>query len=372
MPNEIQPQSQQSAEGTIHHPQLVTHSPSLFTFLRRILTNLFVALTGAYGLNLTLFLVLRILVGERWGLIGVFNSVAHLMLIPSLFLLPLCLLLRRRRLALTQLPAVLAFALSYGMMFLPRSAAVVPDMTAISIVTYNLHGDEELYEPMADLIRAVDADVVAVQELSVIAADHFAEALADLYPHQALHPGDDSTRGQGILSRFQVSNDEYWRTPEYDEFSLGHQRVVLDVNGIPVTLYNTHPVHPAMTGTLFDPVPRAHEIGVILERAAQDTGALVIVGDFNMTDQSEDYARVLESYSDTYRDIGWGMGFTFPDFSNSRALPRFLSRTSSFPPFVRLDYVFHNEAVIALEAQVWPTSGGSDHRPLFARLALEG
>lgn len=122
-----------------------------------------------------------------------------------------------------------------------------------------------------------------------------------------------------------------------------------------------------MTGTLFDPVPRAHEIGVILERAAQDTGALIILGDFNMSDQSEDYARVLEQYNDTYREIGWGMGFTFP-----RALPRFLSRTSSFPPFIRLDYIFHNEAVMALEAQVWPVSGGSDHRPLFARLALEG
>jgi endonuclease/exonuclease/phosphatase (EEP) superfamily protein YafD len=368
MTNEIQP-----SDARERYPQgsiLITHHSSLITFLRRILTNLFVALTGAYGLNLTLFLVLRILVGERWAVIGVFNTFAHLMLIPALFLLPLCLLLRRRRLALTQLPAVLAFLFSYGMLFLPRSPAAAANMSAISILTYNLHGDEVIYEPMADLIRTIDADVVAVQELSVVSADHFAESLADLYPYMALHPGDDPTRGQGVLSRLPIASDEYWRTPEYEEFSLGHQRVVLDVNGVPVTLYNTHPVHPAMTGTLFDPVPRAYEIGVILERAAQDSGALVILGDFNMSDQSEDYAHILESYDDTYREIGWGMGFTFPDFSNPRALPRFLSRTSSFPPFVRLDYIFHNDALLALEARVWPISGGSDHRPLFVRLAL--
>jgi hypothetical protein len=59
--------------------------PSPFIALKilgRVLGNVFVALTGAYGLNLTLFLLLRLLVGERWTFMAIFNSVLHLLLIP--------------------------------------------------------------------------------------------------------------------------------------------------------------------------------------------------------------------------------------------------------------------------------------------------
>jgi endonuclease/exonuclease/phosphatase (EEP) superfamily protein YafD len=38
---------------------------------------------------------------------------------------------------------------------------------------------------------------------------------------------------------------------------------------------------------------------------------------------------------------------------------------------VRLDYVFHNAHVRPLEARVWPDAGGSDHRPVLVRLALQ-
>ncbi len=39
--------------------------------------------------------------------------------------------------------------------------------------------------------------------------------------------------------------------------------------------------------------------------------------------------------------------------------------------FLRLDYIFHNAYFHPLHASVWPTAGGSDHRPVFAVLALK-
>ena len=96
----------------------------------------------------------------------------------------------------------------------------------------------------------------------------------------------------------------------------------------------------------------------------------MIVGDFNMTDQSDDYWRIAARYRDTYREVGWGMGFTFPDFSMVRAIPGRLSMLNFIRPMARIDYVFHNDDFQAVEAHVWPSSGGSDHRPLYAVLAL--
>lgn len=109
----------------------------------------------------------------------------------------------------------------------------------------------------------------------------------------------------------------------------------------------------------------------MLDRVAHDSGPVIIVGDFNMSDQSNDYQRITTSLRDTYREIGWGLGFTFPDFSYSNAMPVEL-HTSFLPlrPVVRLDYVFHNDDLQAVAVKVLPTSGGSDHRPVLAQLAL--
>ena len=135
-----------------------------------------------------------------------------------------------------------------------------------------------------------------------------------------------------------------------------------------VVVYNLHPVQPLVRDGF---AKRAEELTVGLERAALDTEPLILVGDFNMSDQSEDYRRVAAFYTDTYREVGWGMGFTFPDFTYAEAVPNVLPAVSMpVRPLVRLDYIFHDEAFQALEARVLPSSGGSDHRPLFARLAL--
>ncbi len=90
-----------------------------------------------------------------------------------------------------------------------------------------------------------------------------------------------------------------------------------------------------------------------------------------MSDQSEDYQRLTESYTDAYRVAGWGLGFTFPDFTYAEAVPDVLP-PASMPvrPVMRLDYIFYNSAFQALEARVLSSSGDSDHRPVFARLAL--
>ncbi len=334
----------------------------------RIPGNLFVALTGAYGLTITLFLALRLLVGEQWTLIAIVNSFVHLMLIPALALLPLCMIRRRWRLALTQLPAALVFTASYGGAFLPQPIATAPDAFSFSVMTYNLHIEKWELDPIISLIREADADIVALQEFSRRAGRRLAPEFAEQYPYQAFHiDGASSSWGQGILSRYPILSDEYWH------INLGHQRVEILIQDEPITVYNTHPAHlfRLIDGGRVDLTSRRLELASVVDRAAGDEGAVIILGDFNMSDQSEDYQRISAQYVDNYREVGWGMGFTFPDFSHPNSVPGAVSiERLPIPPLIRLDYIFHNDSILPLEARMWPTSGGSDHRPVFARLAL--
>jgi vancomycin resistance protein VanJ len=325
--------------------------PSALTSLRRIVMNLLVAFTGAYGLSVSGFLLLRTAVGETWKVVSLVNNYVHLLLLPSLLLLPLILILRRPRLALTQAAPVALFLTSYGMMFFPRQSESTAGKTPLSLLSYNLKKDNRTPDAAIGIIRQADADIVALQELTPLLAAAFESQLSDLYPYRAFHP-HEGYAGQGILSRYPIDEDSYWR------IRLGHQRAVINLGSTSITLYNTHPGHPFVREKgFFDSTARTNEINDLLARLGQESNPVLIAGDFNMTDLTGDYSLVAAHYGDSYREVGMGLGFTFPDFGQPILL-------------ARLDYVFHSLDFQAIEARVWPTSGGSDHRPIFVRLAL--
>ncbi|MBN1963992.1 MAG: endonuclease/exonuclease/phosphatase family protein [Anaerolineae bacterium] len=332
-------------------------------------------LVGAYGVGLTAFLLLRALVGQAWIVIAVLNSFAHLLLWGALLLAVLMLIvliIRRRglRVLITLLPGVLVCLITYAPFFLPKAIDVSPDAPTFTLLTYNTHTESEVLPPLADVIRAADADVVALQELTDEAATYLQAELADVYSYQAVHPGTQFV-GFGVLSRLPIVVDDYART------MLGYQRVQLNVSGAIVTLYNTHASHPfGAGGRFFDLAQRERVLSILLRWASRGThpGPVLLAGDFNLTDQTVGYADITTLFTDSYREAGWRLGFTFPDLSAPNAVPGPL-RPQTFPwlpLLVRLDYVFHDDGLRALEAHVWPEAGGSDHRPLFVRLAVVG
>ncbi len=323
--------------------------------LRRVAMNTYIVLVGAYGLNTTLYLLLRAIVGERWGLIGLFNSYFHLLILPAVILLPLSLLLRRRWLVIELAAPFFFFISVYGGQFLPRGVNVPTEAPRLNMLSFNINKDNQQVDQLIHIIRDSNADVVAIQELSPWVAKAADEQLAQLYPYRALHPQEDFS-GQGVLSRYPLSADEYW------QINLGHQHVHIDWNGQPITLFNVHPIHP-LRGLHFDGHSRAEEIDDVLRRAENVTNPLLIVGDFNMTNLSDDYGRVTARYEDTYQQIGWGMGFGFPNFANAFHI-RFV------PPIARIDYIFHDTHFQPVEMHVGSDSAGSDHFPVYATLAL--
>ncbi len=318
---------------------------------------------GVYGVITALWAGLK-LVDSTWTPVEMISNLSPLALLPSLLLVPLSLWRRRWPVMALSLPAAVVVLLSYGGLFLPRSVQAKATAQPLRFLTYNVHAETADVRSMLDVILAADADVVALQEVSPAMAEALAVHLVDRYPYQALHPNFvNPIWGQGVLSRYPIVEDEYW------VISLGHQRVKIDRLGTPLVLYNTHPVHPFLLeeGRLFDPQPHQREVQEVLRRAALDQGEILIAGDFNMTDQASDYARLAAQFDDTYREVGWGLGWTFPDFTLLKARP---AKTAIFSavgrPVVRIDFIFHNRALRPMSARVWPTSGGSDHRPIVA------
>jgi vancomycin resistance protein VanJ len=328
-----------------------------------LLTRLLLGTTHLYGLLITLLLFVRWLTGEQlifqgFTPVGLFNSFIPMVLLPSVILVPLYVILRRPRAAAIHIPALAVLMVLYGGQFIPRAPQALTNTPSFSVLTYNLHFINTQYDQVIEIIRSADADVVALQEMTSEAAAILTEEFGAEYPYQALYPMGGSTLGCGIFSRYPILEDEAW------EDVMMQQRVVLDIQENPVTIFNVHPPIPYLYGanaTIRDRVVRR-----ILTRADAVSGAMLIMGDFNMGDASEMYGHVTAQYHDAFKNAGRGFGLSFPDWSWHEGYSRFL------PVLARLDYVFYNDELQAVQAWVSHTSGGSDHRPLYAELAIVG
>ncbi len=348
---------------TLTATQSTTTQPNRpLTMWWRVFLNVVFSLTGAYGLSVTLFYLLRALVGESLNVVALLNNLVHLLLLPALGLLPLALAFRRWWVSAA---LVVPFAIAIGNnapLFVGAAPQPPADATELTVMTYNLLARADNFEASIAIIREADADVVALQEVWYPAESSLRAELSDDYPYMFLHPTDIPVQGQAILSRYPILEDAFIPS-DLAPRGLGHQRTVIDVNGTTVVVYNSHPVHPGMSG--LDVSKRGQDIDTILPRAVYDATQhpVLLLGDFNMTPNTADYGRVTQFFTDSHQAVGHGLGHTFPADHYGRV-------SDWLPPLARLDYVFHDPDWQALDAKVWPTAGGSDHHPVWARLAL--
>lgn len=327
-------------------------------FYLNVFRMFFRAMTGAYALNILVYLVAKFFIGEDWIIVAFLSTFIQLLILPTFVLLPLCLLIREWRLSAMLVPGILFFALIWGGLFLPNEP-IVPQANeqSLQVFTYNMRSDVRDPQTFLSLIRQVNADIVALQEVGIPQAEAIEANLSDIYPYMALHPQFDSTQGQGILSRYPITEDFYW---QYDFLpnKLGHQRVEISLSEMTsITIYNVHPTHPGMQGSAFNTSYRFRELQDILSRMENEEGYLLLLGDFNMPDLSPDYAAITAQYSDSFREAGQGLGWTFPALK---------------PPLfavLRIDYLFHNEGIRVRSAELWD-DGGSDHHPILFELLL--
>jgi endonuclease/exonuclease/phosphatase (EEP) superfamily protein YafD len=245
----------------------------------------------------------------------------------------------------------------YGANFIPRNPEIPDDVQVISIQSHNILAGNHDTETIVSIIQGFDADIVVMQEVTHLMAAAFESRLSEDYPYQALHPQNIGVQGMAVLSRYPILEDTYWKY-EWVPTPLAHQRSVLQITETDsIVLYNSHPTHPGMNYSTFNPSWRSREIADVLERTFREELPVLLVGDFNLPDLSEDYQHVTENYTDAFRESGYGMGWTFGMIPNN-------------PPFLRLDYIFITDDFTPISSRVGDSAGGSDHYPLFAEIGL--
>jgi endonuclease/exonuclease/phosphatase family metal-dependent hydrolase len=234
----------------------------------------------------------------------------------------------------------------------------MPSAASLRIVTYNVHKCQGLDrrtkpERIAEVLRAVDADVVALQE--VVGAgprgEGQAEALGALLGMGWVMAPTRTVRehlyGNVVLSRFPIAHhaqyDLSWKTCE----PRSCQRADIDVAGTVLHVYNVH-LGTALLERRYQAVRLAQYV-----HDRRVTGPKILLGDFN------EWTRGLATT-------------TLSAMMRSVDLHHFLKRRRTYPgifPVLHLDHIYYEGDLEVVSVSLPRTRlalMASDHLPLVA------
>jgi vancomycin resistance protein VanJ len=327
---------------------------------RSRLESIFIACLNSYGFILSLLLLLWFFTGEQFFFVNLFVSITPAIFYALPFALFLAIALKSRRAMLFLIIPTLVCTLLYAPRFLPRSIEQA-DGRELVLLTYNLYAGNHNYAALDTILRDANADIVSLQEVNWETANWLEAEWKTAYPYTvryALRHGMSQYTGRFLLSRYPITNYEIVDSPINTKLYI---RAELDLLGRELTVYNIHMPPPDYRG--FDTSDRSESISRVLN-AAQGDSPVILMGDFNMTDQSEDYRRMSSQYQDAFVETSVGLGTSFP---NGR---RFHEGLSFLPPMIRIDYIFLSEEFAPQATRVL-REGASDHFPLLSRVILE-
>lgn len=334
------------------------------------LKKLLAGLVWFYVIILTLWWISHSWFGDSIWWLALLNSFVPYFFLPLVLLLPACLFYRSQLVWAGILPGLIFVSL-YGELFFPKwVASSTREATAITLMTFNIWGGSHSTETAQVILENGKPDVVAVQELTPQMAEVLQQQLAGEYRYWALD-SQPQHRGMGILSRFPITelDSRYLADPAWQI-----QIVAVKTAFGNFTLYNVHPHSTNILVYIEDGLPlranvqasfeaRKQLIELLIKDIHQRHGPVIVVGDFNSTDQSEVYQLLTEALTDAHHAVGWGFGHTFPAYAgNFRGFP-------IFPRQMRVDMIFYSDEFLALSSHVSSTYGESDHLPVLAQLA---
>ncbi|ANE44389.1 endonuclease/exonuclease/phosphatase family protein [Deinococcus puniceus] len=251
--------------------------------------------------------------------------------------------------------AVLASALAaWGAGLADGAFALAPANSAdtLRVVTFNTaRGTRISADKMAANLRAMNADVVLLQETRFMDTGYRAALLAGL-PGYAVHSAGEVM----TLSRLPVLSTQAFAAPgsnrQYLQTTLNWRGQRLRVVNVHL---NTVLLSRALAGD-WDSVGRTRDVReeqvrTLEQIAAAESGPLLLAGDLNTPPRGRLYRRLTRAYGPSAHDqAGRGPGWTFPSL------------------YLRIDHAMAR-GLQPVRVQVLPDAG-SDHLPLLVEYAL--
>lgn len=233
--------------------------------------------------------------------------------------------------------------------------------TTLRIVTYNIHrsrGMDRLIRPLrvAEVLRAIDADVIALQE--VVGAGPRGSHIEEIGAALGMGWVMAQTRelrghqfGNVVLSRFPITehcqHDLTYKTCE----ERCMQRVDVEVNGHTLHVYNVH-----LGTAILERRHQAQRLAAIVSNR-HVTGPKIVLGDFNE----------------------WTRGLTTTLLSSrlkSVDLQQYMKRRRHYPglfPILHLDHIYYDGPLEIVHIEVFRNRlslVASDHLPLIADVRI--
>lgn len=339
--------------------------------MRRVLiARLIVAVCVVYGIAIVAWQILRVVVGDRWAPVAAADLVSIYLFLPLIVLLPLAFLMRRGVAIVGVLVPFIIFLLLYGVMYLPNLPPNPgAESAAFRVLSLNARSDRADGAGIEELVSTQEPDLIALQELTPRLKDDLTSRLGAEYPYQAYLRVEGVT-GLGLFSRAPLDNVHEIPEPDWGRHSLA---ATVSVGGLNAFVINVHNWPSWAPPTSLYPVPmgfersfrvREEQAQLWIERLEEFGGPALVIGDFNFTDQTTAYGLLADELHDAHRQVGQGLGHTFPSDSKGvkgLVLPRRI---------LRLDYVWYSDHWEAVDFQVGEWDGQSDHYPVIADFLL--
>lgn len=334
---------------------------------RRISSSCLVRFLAAWGivalwsfaLALVLWNLARIYPGDRWLPVRVGNYFAPWLMIGAFVALGIAIVGRRPWLWRVFLALSLIFVVRFWPVLLPRigenSAVANASTPSLRVMTFNVHYTNEDVAGVARLILTESPDLVAFQEFTHPFASRLITELAAVYPYALLDHAEWPRLG--LVSRYPLAAlstpPDAWRT-QVARWATPEGEVIV---------WNVHS-SPSVGQRGWE---RQRQTFLAIAREVKATAEpIIVLGDFNTTDQAQNYQLLGEHLTDVHRAVGWGFGFTFPGrWRDPWPLP--LHKVPLIP-ILRIDHIFVSRHLLPEETHVVPEGPGSDHLPVVATL----
>ena len=273
-------------------------------------------LLAAHAFVVLFLSVINIVAPQRGGPLALSQIFAPLLSLSLVALVPVALRSPGRgfRVALFIGLAISVMRFGSGLVSIPPQPPGADELI-VRVMTWNLEGDASMPDAVLAHLRASDADVVALQELTpaYAVAIQMDRDLTMRYREMALVPRGGAD-GIGVLSRFPITSATHDLNPAIQEIELSFSDREL-------TIINAHPLAPrfplgqaAWDRLGYDARQRDVDIRRIrgsIDRALAMRRSVIVLGDFNVTDREPAFDDLARGLWDAHEEVGQGFGSTW-------------------------------------------------------------
>lgn len=264
------------------------------------------------------------------------------------------LLLRQWRMGLTLTP-LLVFAIGPELATYLDKSPIPPSGATVRVVSLNLLASNHNADAVLAEVRALEPDVLVLQEYTPRWQAALSPALRDRLPHQYHAPRSDCF-GTAIYAKTPLAApmDTNLQLGTRPEFRQG--RTVVQIGGQDVAMYNIHLYPPKGVDGFAEQFAALTDV---LARVQQEPLPVIVCGDFNLTRRTALGAAIAAARLDDVHSLaGRGRGESWPAHAR---LPAWLG--------IRIDHVYISRDLTCVQAGVGGRVG-SDHRSVWAEIGI--